>query len=374
MATAQGTDASAVDTTDPTKASQSDSTRSIKVIVPGVDTFYFHPSSTPEQIRDYIEKDVLPNKADYIKARDDRDMSDAYKALPLHDKLLIGAGKGLEDMGLGIKQLAAQVGSKLGLVPPEKLKALIATARKHEEMYQEMTPGSKAAGTGRVLGTIAGYAGMKVPAGITGAIIGGAEGGALQPTTEESQSRLNNVGLGMLTGLGFHSALSSANKSLNALKGEYTDPATGDLLRLADEHGVNMSYGDVVQKPLVRKTEIALENLPIVGTSKFREQGSTQVTDATNKVAANLKHEMLTTPYAGLEDLKKVANGTVQTGGLKDAFAESHPIVAYRGLMTAPKKGYKGGEFGEEFYTTDPKIAEHYSNGAVIDAEGLGRA
>lgn len=115
-----------------------------------------------------------------------------FQLSPTVTETLIGAGRGLTDLGQGAKQLALNVGAKIGLGDEATAAAYNADVADEERLYDKGMAGSTAAWAGRMGGQIVGTlpaAGLGWGARTLGTAaktgaLQGAIGGLLQPDTD----------------------------------------------------------------------------------------------------------------------------------------------------------------------------------------------
>lgn len=81
---------------------------------------------------------------------------------------------------------------------------------------------------------------------------------------------------------------------------------TADLIAEAKRRNVPLTYSDISGKG--RRLDTALEQVPFVGTSKFRAEGAEKATAAMASYADDVKQSMLKTDYHGLDRLEVAAN------------------------------------------------------------------
>jgi hypothetical protein len=155
------------------------------------------------------------------------------------------------------------------------------------------------AGTGRTL----------LGAGVRGAI-GGAGIGAAQ-FAEDGGQRLKNTGAGALGGLIGGAAGKSlervVSKAVNAKKGNYK-PEVKEVLDQGAKHNVRVSAGDATQNPAISKTEVLMEQVPVVGTAGFRKAQQTEAEVAAHKVVDALHQKLSDVDYKSLNKIQAAAS------------------------------------------------------------------
>lgn len=189
------------------------------------------------------------------------------------EKVLAGIGKGMVDIGRGIKQRRLEIGERLGIVSEEDVKKWqqeVEETRRLDQPLMETTAGKvgsfigQAVPTAIVPGGVAGKLGTRM---LTSAAAG-AGIGAVQPTTS-GESALTNVGLGAATGAGTTAALGAAGKVINAFRGKTSKP-----------FGISKTLGEETGSPIQQKAETWMENIPIVGIKSFREKQQKEASGA----------------------------------------------------------------------------------------------
>lgn len=128
---------------------------------------------------------------------------------------------------------------------------------------------------------------------------------------ENSTQRLKSMGAGAVGG-----AVGSAvgkklgdgvTKAINIKQGRMA-PAAQEVNNLGKKFNVKTSAGDINRNPLVQKTEVQMESIPIVGTTKFRQTQQAQVKDAAVKVVDALKTKLDDVDYKAIPKIQAAAN------------------------------------------------------------------
>jgi hypothetical protein len=254
------------------------------------------------------------------------------------DQLLSGVGRGLMDMYSGVEQLGLQAGSHLvdpmrgagnpggtlqpgapaQIVDPQAVHDFNANQDAERQVYDTMAQGSGLATAGRIVGQAAPT--FAIPMGnlargaglwqtVAQGAAAGAAGAGMQYTPED-ESRLGNMAKGAAAGAVTAGVLKGAGavvgKTVNAIRGKLS-PEAAALEETARKAGIRTTYGDVSGNPVAQRAETLLENVPVVGTSKFRAAQSKEVTQAIGSLSDNLEEVMKATPYKGLEGAEKAA-------------------------------------------------------------------
>ncbi len=284
------------------------------VLVPGIgEPIYFPETMEDDQIALAIERDILPQRADILKEQIRASREKMFSEMPAGDRFLAGAGRGLMNVGAGVKQLGMQAGEAVGIVEPGS--AARYTKERQEEYgpLDEATAGNKMNTFGRIIGEAAPLALIPggAPARLGRMALTGAAGGAVAaniPFVEEGESRTGRTVGGALGGAAGSLLIGGLGKAVNAARGRFANQAEGALVRQAKQEGINLSVGDATGNPLIQKVEVLQENLPgILGTSKFRQEGSQQVTEAVNRRVTQLRDSMRSTPFETMEALNAAA-------------------------------------------------------------------
>ena len=96
-------------------------------------------------------------------------------------------------------------------------------------------------------------------------------------------------------------------KAINVRQGRLT-PAAQEVDELGKQFNVKTTVGDIGKNPLVQKTEVTMESIPLVGTSKFRQNQQAQVKDAAVKVVEQLKTKLDDVDYKAIPQIQAAAN------------------------------------------------------------------
>lgn len=166
-----------------------------------------------------------------------------------------------------------------------------------------------------------GELGAGAPAGLAGTgrtllgaaargTIGGVGIGAAQ-FAEDGGQRLRNTGAGALGGLIGGAAGKSlervVSKAVNAKKGNYK-PEVKEVLDQGAKHNVRVSAGDATRKPAISKTEVLMEQVPVVGTAGFRDAQQGEAKAAANKVVDALQQKLSEVDYKSLNKIQAAAS------------------------------------------------------------------
>ncbi|WP_133718453.1 phage tail tip lysozyme [Methylocaldum gracile] len=90
--------------------------------------------------------------------------------------------------------------------------------------------------------------------------------------TPEGREAALNVALGFNPAApAGHANAIAAQKAAKEAERATRAGSAKSMMELSKREGVPLSYGDITQNPILRKTETALENVPFAGMTKFRE-------------------------------------------------------------------------------------------------------
>lgn len=138
-----------------------------------------------------------------------------------------------------------------------------------------------------------------------GALIGGIG------FAENADQRLGNMKAGAVGGaVGGVIAKKAGDvvtKAVNIKQGRMV-PGAQEIDDLGKQFGVKTTVGDIGKNPLIQKSEVAMESIPLVGTSKFRQTQHTQVKDAATKVLDGLKTKLDDVDYKAIPRIQAAAN------------------------------------------------------------------
>lgn len=96
-------------------------------------------------------------------------------------------------------------------------------------------------------------------------------------------------------------------KTVNAVKNA-VDPAAKTVQDLGEKFGVRTTYGDITQKAGAQKAEVAMEQVPVVGTAGFRAAQQTEASGAANKVVDGLREKMINSGFKGMAQIDAAAS------------------------------------------------------------------
>lgn len=267
----------------------------------------------PELLK-FVDRDdlALTMKTSRMK-KISRARQKAFKSLSGVSRFGIGAGAGLLDQFMGIKQALTpskgQAYSGMGYNIPGQDPVISTDDEAYEAdkaEYKDMSQGDFAAGAGEFAGAMLptalfpGVTGAKLASKVASPLLktaikigtGGAVGagyGAFE-YVDEDETRMANTAYGALFGAGGVGAglllKKVGAKAYNALKGKMKTAKLQDILDLSKKYDIPLTKGDITGEG--RMTEKALESIPVVGMGGFRKKGAEKVQTAIKKEAGKL--------------------------------------------------------------------------------------
>ena len=124
----------------------------------------------------------------------------------------------------------------------------------------------------------------------------GATIGYLSPTAKD-ESVLANTLVGGGVGAGISGLMSAGGKVVNAIRGNFAAPkSTGGagvppptLYDLSKRFDVPLTAGETLQSPALKRTEVILENVPVVGTGRFRTKQANATLEAAKRAVESAR-------------------------------------------------------------------------------------
>lgn len=150
------------------------------------------------------------------------------------------------------------------------------------------------------------------------AALAGAGGALMQPVdvnpddpSSYAKQKAKQVGIGTALGAAapvvVEKVLSPAlGKAYNWWNGVQA-PGAAEVEALGQKFGVPVTAGDATGSPAMKKTEVALENVPFVGMGKFRAGQDQQAHTAVKSTAEGLMKEMVSQGWTNLDQVKRAA-------------------------------------------------------------------
>ncbi|CAB1207576.1 hypothetical protein [Acinetobacter bouvetii] len=124
----------------------------------------------------------------------------------------------------------------------------------------------------------------------------------------ERLKSMRNGAIGGAVGAGVAKKVGDGvTKAVNIKQGRMV-PGAQEVDDLGKQFGVKTTVGDIGKNPLVQKSEVAMESIPMVGTSKFRQAQQAQVKDAATKVLDGLKTKLDDIDYKAIPNIQAAAN------------------------------------------------------------------
>lgn len=226
------------------------------------------------------------------------------------ERFVTGIGKGMTDVGQGIKQIGLQAGESVGLVPRGRTAEYTRQIKSDEQQFDQPLLNTTEGKVGRFAGQMAATLPVSLPFGGHAATVGGralqgAGIGALSSgvmPVEEGGSRLQNALIGAGIGGGMGALTAAGGKGYRALRGDNKTAVTGPLADLSDEFKVPLTVGELRGSPGLQRTEQMLERVPLVGTAGFRQKQGKALSDAAQKLAGK---------YPGVSDVGEELQGSL---------------------------------------------------------------
>jgi hypothetical protein len=95
-------------------------------------------------------------------------------------------------------------------------------------------------------------------------------------------------------------------KGINVIKNNLQKPAQ-EIMNTGDEFGVRTSTGDLTQNPFIQRAEVAMEQVPVVGTSGFRKAQQEEVKQAAKNLLGKFKQNLSSTEFKSLNNIQNAA-------------------------------------------------------------------
>lgn len=188
-----------------------------------------------------------------------------------------------------------------------------------------------------------------------GALIGGVG------FTENAEQRKKNVKAGAIGGavggVVAKKAGDIVTKAVNIKQGRMV-PGAQEVDDLGKQFGVKTTVGDVGRNPIVQKTEVAMEQIPIVGTSKFRQAQHGQAKTAATQVVDALKTKLDDVDYKSIPKIQAAAsagdrNAIRILGIVNDAGDDTGKILQ----AAAEIKNWRGQRVASQMYDRVQNLA-----------------
>lgn len=128
---------------------------------------------------------------------------------------------------------------------------------------------------------------------------------------ENNTQRLKSMGAGALGGaLGgaVGKKLGDGVAKVVNIKNNRMKEGVQEVADLAKKHGVRTTAGDLSRNPIIQKTEVAMEQVPFVGTSGVRKAQHDQVKVAAEKVIDQLKTKLDDVDFKSINKIQAAAS------------------------------------------------------------------
>lgn len=262
--------------------------------------------ATKEQALARFQQQYKPQKAHAEQLREE-----ANEELGVTGRAIVGAGRGLKDVGEGAVQTGLEAGEAIqnmnpmfrtalnvlpgggalgmlsNLVPKGSADEFTKQAEEERALYEQGLGDSTAAGIGRFVGNVAPT--LLVPGGAAGGALmragtAGASGAAIGGAgfVPEGGSRLEQAALGGLMGGAGSLAMSGLGKGMEKLS-QLNRPVS-EIEQLSKQFDVPVTMGEVSRSPSLQALETQLERVPGVGIRGFREGQSNSLKAAAEKL------------------------------------------------------------------------------------------
>ena len=304
---------------------------------------------------------------------------------PEKPSLLVDLGAGFDDVTSRVKQGVLWYGDKAA----ERSNTLLGTnfetddyekfskEKAAEKKLYEKTRKESGAGVniGRPLGQIVatlpvaglskGYGAAKLislpGAAITAqnAAVGGLIGGLnFAENAEESKKNIIGGAIGgAVGGVVAKKVGDGITKAVNIKQGRMV-PGAQEIDDLGKQFGVKTTVGDIGKNPLIQKSEVTMESIPLVGTSKLRQTQQAQVKDAATKVLDGLKTKLDDVDYKAIPKIQAAANAgdknAIRIMGIVNGAGDDTGKVLQ---AAAEIKNWRGNRVASQMYDRVQKLA-----------------
>ncbi|WP_296280557.1 hypothetical protein [uncultured Acinetobacter sp.] len=138
-----------------------------------------------------------------------------------------------------------------------------------------------------------------------GALVGAT--GVHENNTERLKSMRNGAIGGAVGGVVGKKLGDGVAKVVN-IKNNRMKEGVQEVADLAKKHGVRTTAGDLSRNPIIQKTEVAMEQVPFVGTSGVRKAQHDQVKVAAEKVIDQLKTKLDDVDFKSIDKIQSAAS------------------------------------------------------------------
>ncbi|NWK62803.1 hypothetical protein HYI12_09495 [Acinetobacter sp. SwsAc3] len=138
-----------------------------------------------------------------------------------------------------------------------------------------------------------------------GALVGAT--GVHENNTERLKS-MRNGAIGGAVGGAVGKKLGDGVAKVVNIKNNRMKEGVQEVAELAKKHGVRTTAGDLSRNPIIQKTEVAMEQVPFVGTSGVRKAQHDQVKVAAEKVIDQLKTKLDDVDFKSIDKIQAAAS------------------------------------------------------------------
>lgn len=191
------------------------------------------------------------------------------------------------------------------------------------------------------------------------AALGGLIGatGVHENNTERLKSMRNGAIGGAVGGVVGKKAGDVVTKAVNIKQGRMV-PGAQEIDDLGKQFGVKTTVGDIGKNPLIQKSEVAMESIPLVGTSKLRQTQQVQVKDAATKVLDSLKTKLDDVDYKAIPKIQSAANaGDVNAARIMKVVNDAGDDTGKILQAAAEIKNWRGKRVASQMYDRVQNLA-----------------
>lgn len=191
------------------------------------------------------------------------------------------------------------------------------------------------------------------------AALGGLIGatGVHENNTERLKSMRNGAIGGAVGGVVAKKVGDGITKAVNIKQGRMV-PGAKEIDDLGKQFGVKTTVGDIGKNPLIQKSEVAMESIPLVGTSKFRQTQQAQVKDAAVKVLDGLKTKLDDVDYKSIPKIQAAANaGDVNAARIMKVVNDAGDDTGKILQAAAEIKNWRGKRVASQMYDRVQNLA-----------------
>jgi hypothetical protein len=191
------------------------------------------------------------------------------------------------------------------------------------------------------------------------AAVGGLIGGV--GFAENAEQRKKNVQAGAVGGavggVVAKKVGDGITKAVNIKQGRMV-PGAKEIDDLGKQFGVKTTVGDIGKNPLIQKSEVAMESIPLVGTSKLRQTQQVQVKDAATKVLDSLKTKLDDVDYKAIPKIQSAANaGDVNAARIMKVVNDAGDDTGKILQAAAEIKNWRGKRVASQMYDRVQNLA-----------------